>query len=72
MKPGKTMYAGAPKGAKENGAAVVEKDECAGDSEDEQGEIESAGSARRRRQPGHKTILINPRICGEFNKGAGE
>jgi hypothetical protein len=37
-----TMYAGASKDAKENGAAVVEKDECAGDAEDEQGEIEFA------------------------------
>jgi hypothetical protein len=45
----KAMNAGAPKGAKKNGAAVVEKDECAGDAEDEQGEIESAGSGGRRR-----------------------
>lgn len=37
-----TMYAGASKDAKENGTAVVEKDECAGDAEDEQGEIEFA------------------------------
>jgi hypothetical protein len=44
----KTMYAGAPKGAKENGAAVIEKDECAGDAENEQGEIEFAGRGRRR------------------------
>ena len=44
----KAMNAGAPKGAKENGAAVVEKDECASEAEDEQGEIEFAGSGRRR------------------------
>jgi len=44
----KTMYAGAPKGTKENGAAVVEKNKCAGDAENEQGEIEFAGRGRRR------------------------
>jgi len=46
----KTMYAGAPKSTEKNGAAVIEKDECAGDAEDEQGEIESAGNGRRRRR----------------------
>ncbi len=46
--PRKTMYAGAPKGTKENRAAVIEKDECAGDAENEQGEIEFAGRGRRR------------------------
>ncbi len=45
----KAMYAGASKGAKENGAAVVEKDDGAGDAENEQGEIEIAGRSRRGR-----------------------
>jgi hypothetical protein len=44
----KAMNAGAPKGAKENGAAVVEKNECAGEAKDEQGEIEIAESSRKR------------------------
>ncbi len=46
----KAMNAGAPKGAKENGATVIEKDDCAGDAEDEQGEIKLAGSSQRRRR----------------------
>ena len=63
----KAMNAGAPKGAKENGAAVVEKNECAGEAEDEQGEIDIAESSRRRRRwRSHKTILINPRPIGGF------
>lgn len=45
----KAMNAGAPKGAKEYGAAVVEKDDCAGEAEDEQGEIKIAGRSRRGR-----------------------
>jgi hypothetical protein len=51
------MYAGAPKGAKENGAAVVEKDECAGDAEDEEGEIEFTGSRRRPCGQSHRNLL---------------
>jgi len=63
----KAMNAGAPKGAKENGAAVVEKDDCAGKTKDEQGEIDIAERSRRRRRwRSHKTILINLRSIGGF------
>jgi hypothetical protein len=53
----KTMNAGAPKDAKENGAAVVEKDECTGDAEDEQGEIEFTGSRRGQCGRSHRNLL---------------
>jgi len=69
----KSMDAGSAKGTKENGTAVVEKDECAGDAEDEQGEIEFPGRGQRRRcERGHGVLLMNVPICGECNKEARE
>jgi hypothetical protein len=43
------LNAGTAKGAKENGAAVIEKDECAGQTEDKKGEVELRGNFQRRR-----------------------
>jgi hypothetical protein len=66
----KTLEARPPKGAEENGAAVVQKDECTGDAEDEQSDMVFPGDVRGQRcWRGHKTILSKPRICGECNKG---